>query len=195
MNEAPPRERRRHEAPVTYHHCRAATRRRHSLATFLFLVVAATTATQEALGFPSVPNSKRQHLLSLFDVPRCGRRSDSPLRKRSRWSATDVLPSPHPTSLQLSTKEEAAHQRGNTKKSRKVIYSAISSGVICLFLHSFTTFPSTIFAAYSRLLMHYPLTTKSLSSGVLCGIGDIIAQFRDPTYSKFNYGRLIRFAG
>ena len=194
MNEAPPRERRRHEAPVAYHHCRAATRRRHSLATFLFLVVAATTATQEALGFPSVPKSKRQQLLSLFDVPRCGRRSDSPLRKRSR-STTYVLPFPHPTSLQLSTKEEAAHQRVNIKKSRKVIYSAVSSGVMCLLLHSFTTFPSTIFAAYSRLLIHYPLTTKSLSSGVLCGIGDIIAQFRDLKCNKFNYGRLIRFAG
>mmetsp|Transcript_40982 Transcript_40982/g.86128 ORF Transcript_40982/g.86128 Transcript_40982/m.86128 type:complete len:406 (+) Transcript_40982:199-1416(+) len=58
-----------------------------------------------------------------------------------------------------------------------------------------SSIPSTALATYATLLADHPLPTKSLTSGVLCGISDCIAQFRDPSRREFNYGRLIRFAG
>ena len=64
-----------------------------------------------------------------------------------------------------------------------------------LLLLSATARPSEAIAAYSGLLAEYPLVTKSLTSGILCGASDAIAQFRDSTRKGFNYGRWIRFAG
>ena len=73
---------------------------------------------------------------------------------------------------------------------------AVSAAILLLALLSSTNIPSsTMISAYSTLLVEYPLPTKSLTSGVLCGVSDTIAQFRDATRKEFNYGRLIRFAG
>ena len=69
------------------------------------------------------------------------------------------------------------------------------SAAILLALLSTTDIPSTMISTYTTLLVEYPLPTKSLTSGALCGVSDIIAQFRDATRKEFNYGRLIRFAG
>lgn len=49
-------------------------------------------------------------------------------------------------------------------------------------------------AAYTASLTLHPLPTKSLTSGLLCGIGDVIAQRRDPNRGEFNLGRTVRFA-
>jgi hypothetical protein len=70
-----------------------------------------------------------------------------------------------------------------------------SLAVASIVLLSLTDVPSTAIATYSSLLVEHPTPTKSLTSGFLCGISDIIAQFRDPTRRDFNYRRLIRFAG
>lgn len=64
-----------------------------------------------------------------------------------------------------------------------------------LLLLSQTSIPSTAIATYSTLLVEHPLPTKSLTSGALCGVSDVIAQSRDDTRREFNFGRLIRFAG
>ena len=92
---------------------------------------------------------------------------------------------------------------GNSKKENKeegtnmsaISVKAVSAAILLLALLSSTNIPSTIISAYSTLLVEYPLPTKSLTSGVLCGVSDTIAQFRDATRKEFNYGRLIRFAG
>jgi len=108
--------------------------------------------------------------------------------------------------LQLSTKEDelplsfevteqppsAGPPVGIVEPSLKTI---VSGATLLLLLSSATTSPSTVIAVYSSLLVDYPLPTKSLTSGVLCGISDIIAQFRDSTRKDFNYGRFLRFAG
>ena len=54
---------------------------------------------------------------------------------------------------------------------------------------------TVIFTTYSKLLAEYPLPTKSLTSGVLCGVSDAIAQFREANRKQFNFQRWIRFAG
>ena len=74
--------------------------------------------------------------------------------------------------------------------SVKAISAAAFIGVL-----SSTSIPSTFISTYSTLLLEHPLPTKSITSGILCGISDIIAQLRDQTRREFNYARLIRFAG
>jgi len=54
---------------------------------------------------------------------------------------------------------------------------------------------TVIITTYSKLLAEYPLPTKSLTSGVLCGVSDAIAQFREANRKQFNFQRWIRFAG
>ena len=74
--------------------------------------------------------------------------------------------------------------------SVKAISAAAFLGIL-----SSTSIPSTFISTYSTFLLDYPLPTKSITSGILCGISDIIAQFRDQTRREFNYARLFRFAG
>ena len=74
--------------------------------------------------------------------------------------------------------------------SVKAISAAVFLGIL-----SSTSIPSTFISTYSTLLLDYPLPTKSITSGILCGISDIIAQLRDQTRREFNYARLFRFAG
>ena len=74
--------------------------------------------------------------------------------------------------------------------SIKAISAAVFLGIL-----SSTSIPSAFISTYSALLLEHPLPTKSITSGILCGISDIIAQLRDQTRSEFNYARLIRFAG
>eukprot|EP00984_Skeletonema_dohrnii_P026484 scaffold15845_cov114-Skeletonema_dohrnii-CCMP3373.AAC.3 len=54
---------------------------------------------------------------------------------------------------------------------------------------------TVIITTYSKLLAEYPLPTKSLTSGLLCGVSDAIAQFREANRKQFNFQRWIRFAG
>lgn len=48
--------------------------------------------------------------------------------------------------------------------------------------------------AYGKALLEHPLSTKSLTAGVLCGVGDVVAQNRDTTTNDYNLQRTLRFA-
>lgn len=48
--------------------------------------------------------------------------------------------------------------------------------------------------AYGTSLIENPISTKSLTAGVLCGISDVIAQSRDPSSDEHNIQRTLRFA-
>ena len=54
---------------------------------------------------------------------------------------------------------------------------------------------TVVITTYSTLLANYPLPTKSLTSGALCGVSDAIAQYREANRKQFNFKRWIRFAG
>lgn len=116
-------------------------------------------------------------------------------------------------SLPLSTREEALAV--NIKTDENLDFDALSPNgflasmpklykgaallatpillvvILSLSGSSFTMIAST----YSELLNEYPLPVKSLTSGVLCGVSDTIAQLRDPRRRDFNVSRLVRFAG
>jgi len=167
------------------HHARGTARRNSPVIIYLFTLVAA----RGVLAFTGT-HPKQRYLLSL-----------SPHGSQSHFSRTSP-----PSFLQLSTKEdeiplsfEATEQplfEATEQPIGDPLLKAVVSGVtILLLLSSATTLPSTVITTYSSILVEYPLPTKSLTSGVLCGISDSIAQFRDSTRKEFNYGRLIRFAG
>ena len=81
--------------------------------------------------------------------------------------------------------------------SRNVI--AIIVGVATLLalsqLPQMKALATVIITTYSTLLANYPLPTKSLTSGALCGVSDVIAQYREANRKQFNFKRWIRFAG
>mmetsp|Transcript_24362 Transcript_24362/g.52527 ORF Transcript_24362/g.52527 Transcript_24362/m.52527 type:complete len:371 (-) Transcript_24362:86-1198(-) len=166
-----------------------------------FIVLGATlVASRGADGFTSIHSVR----------PRSNGRS-SRLKRRSR---------PSPCGLQLSTEEEATPLSldppsrspvnipmdaladfDNDEPPRNDDDDAISipmkaaSGAIFLLLLSSSGLPSAFISTYPTLLAEYPLPTKSITNGVLCGMSDIIAQSRDSSRKEFNYGRLVRFAG
>jgi len=169
---------------------RLATRTRRRTSSLAFLFVLAAVAAHDVLGFTSVHiinNSGKQHL---------------------RPSYIDGIETPA-SCLQLSTKDESAplvtdpfsdslsfisqkDEEGIDVSSLSL--KAVSVGSLLLLL-SQTDVPSTLIGTYTSLLIEHPLPTKSLTSGALCGVSDVIAQSRDSSRREFNYGRLIRFAG
>ncbi|KAH9110448.1 hypothetical protein LEN26_003378 [Aphanomyces euteiches] len=52
---------------------------------------------------------------------------------------------------------------------------------------------SSAWAAYSRLLARYPLLTKTLSSGAIAGIGDVVSQLGIEDAETFDVRRLVIF--
>lgn len=86
---------------------------------------------------------------------------------------------------------------GSSFLSRSKIAIIVATGVLIALsqLPQMTTFLTLIITNYSRVLHDYPLPTKSLTAGALCGVSDVIAQYRDSSRSKFNLRRWIRFAG
>ena len=55
----------------------------------------------------------------------------------------------------------------------------------------------TLSGAYGTALLEHPLPTKSLTAGILCGIGDVLAQSRgtnEDSTSNYNLQRTLRFA-
>ena len=81
--------------------------------------------------------------------------------------------------------------------SRNVI--ATIFGVVALLalsqLPQMRVLATVIISTYTTLLSEYPLPTKSLTSGALCGVSDVIAQYREANRKEFNFKRWIRFAG
>lgn len=81
--------------------------------------------------------------------------------------------------------------------SRNVI--ATIFGVVALLalsqLPQMRVLATVIISTYTTLLSDYPLPTKSLTSGALCGVSDVIAQYREANREEFNFKRWIRFAG
>ncbi len=70
----------------------------------------------------------------------------------------------------------------------------VASVAVLLILLSQSELPSAFLNIYSTMLVEHPLPTKSLTSGILCGVSDALAQYRDVSRQEFNYGRWIRFA-
>mmetsp|Transcript_8329 Transcript_8329/g.12828 ORF Transcript_8329/g.12828 Transcript_8329/m.12828 type:complete len:341 (-) Transcript_8329:19-1041(-) len=52
----------------------------------------------------------------------------------------------------------------------------------------------SITESYGTSLVNHPLTTKSLTAGLLCGISDVIAQIKQQKGDSYNIARTIRFA-
>lgn len=61
-------------------------------------------------------------------------------------------------------------------------------------LSSLPEIATMVSSAYGTALVEYPLPTKSLTAGALCGVGDILAQNRDPNNEQYNLQRTLRFA-
>lgn len=47
--------------------------------------------------------------------------------------------------------------------------------------------------AYSFAMQNYQLPTQSATAGILCGVGDVMAQANDEEEKKLNLDRLSRF--
>ena len=196
-------------------HTRKATKPASWPIRLIVVAVALVTSTRVVDGFTSAPNrvkkytpiqqrqrtsndyshrwngSSQLHLSSKEEAadPRESLEQAQP----SSSSANDVLSDPSRFISQTAvydTNIEISSRNNGISLPLKVA----SVAVMILLLLS-TTLPSTVMSTYSSLLVEHPLPTKSLTSGVLCGVSDVIAQFRDSTRKKFNYGRLIRFAG
>lgn len=86
---------------------------------------------------------------------------------------------------------------GSSFLSRSKIAIIVATGVLIALsqLPQMTTFLTLAITNYSRVLHDYPLPTKSLTAGALCGVSDVIAQYRDSSRKEFNFSRWIRFAG
>lgn len=86
---------------------------------------------------------------------------------------------------------------GSSFLSRSKIAIIVATGVLIALsqLPQMTTFLTLAVTNYSRVLHDYPLPTKSLTAGALCGVSDVIAQYRDSSRKEFNFRRWIRFAG
>ena len=86
---------------------------------------------------------------------------------------------------------------GSSFLSRSKIAIIVATGVLIALsqLPQMTTFLTLAVTNYSRVLHDYPLPTKSLTAGALCGVSDMIAQYRDSSRKEFNFRRLYRFAG
>mmetsp|Transcript_22719 Transcript_22719/g.45392 ORF Transcript_22719/g.45392 Transcript_22719/m.45392 type:complete len:469 (+) Transcript_22719:196-1602(+) len=67
--------------------------------------------------------------------------------------------------------------------------------LLATYLRYLQFIPTLLLSTYSAFLLEYPVPTKSITSGILCGISDALAQYRDKTRKEFNFGRWIRFAG
>jgi len=172
--------------------CWTIRSRRRTFALLIYAVIAATTS-RRVLAFTSI-HSLNESLMRHLSSART-RASTSYLQLSSTEEAA-------PLNFNLTISPESFDPTSadgflgdtNPSLSPAVVISGVS-GVMCLLLLSTTAVPSEMLTAYSRLLVEYPLPTKSLTSGALCGVGDTIAQFRDSSRKEFNHGRLIRFAG
>ena len=117
----------------------------------------------------------------------------------------DAASSTAPDSLDVTLADPSSfvNQSGETSdvssfsSSRNVI--ATIFGVVALLalsqLPQMRVLATVIISTYTTLLSEYPLPTKSLTSGALCGVSDVIAQYREVNREEFNFKRWIRFAG
>ncbi|KAL7429409.1 hypothetical protein ACHAXM_001754 [Skeletonema potamos] len=81
--------------------------------------------------------------------------------------------------------------------SSRIAIAVVGVGALLVLLQlpQMSTITAVIVATYSKFLAEHPLPTKSVTSGVLCGVSDVIAQFREPNRKEFNVKRWLRFAG
>ena len=102
-----------------------------------------------------------------------------------------------PSSFVNQSGENSASDVSSFFSSRNVI--ATIFGVVALLalsqLPQMRVLATVIISTYTTLLSEYPLPTKSLTSGALCGVSDVIAQYREANRKEFNFKRWIRFAG
>jgi len=156
------------------------------IASLIIIVLLFTSSIQQAVGFAhySHHRSGGAHLQSAFVLQNA--------EEINLDTKLDVN-----NSISNSNKKTEARFMNNITTLPVKMTAAISGGALLLafMLQSNNNLPSTIISTYKHLLIEYPMLTKSLTSGMLCGISDIIAQSRDTTRGEFNYARLIRFAG
>ena len=155
-------------------------------ASLIIIVLLFTSSIQQAVGFAhySHHRSGGAHLQSAFVLHNA--------EEINLDTKLDVN-----NSISNSNKKTEARFMNNITTLPVKTTAAISGGALLLafMLQSNNNLPSTIISTYTHLIIEYPMLTKSLTSGMLCGISDIIAQSRDTTRGEFNYARLIRFAG
>ena len=164
------------------------------IASLIIIVLLFTSSIQQAVGFAhySHHRSGGAHLQSAFVLHNAEEINLDTKEEINLDTKLDVN-----NSISNSNKKTEARFMNNITKLPVKMTAAISGGALLLafILQSNNNLPSTIISTYTDLLIEYPMLTKSLTSGMLCGISDIIAQSRDTTRGEFNYARLIRFAG
>ena len=103
---------------------------------------------------------------------------------------------PDPSSF-LNQSGDSSISNGNSLLSSKNIIAVASVAALLALsqMPQIIVLVTAIITTYSKLLAEYPLPTKSLTSGALCGVSDVIAQFREANRKQFNFKRWIRFAG
>ena len=106
----------------------------------------------------------------------------------------------NPSSFVNQSRDTSVSNNGNSLLSSKNIIAVVVSvatllALSQLLLPQIQVLATVIITTYSKLLAEYPLPTKSLTSGALCGLSDVIAQYREVNRKQFNYKRWIRFAG
>ena len=103
---------------------------------------------------------------------------------------------------EIDSKEVAVSLVNSDRLSFPSLYGAsLTASIVAFVMFTVLLLPQSraigtvIITTYSTLLAEHPLPTKSLTSGALCGVSDIIAQFREDNRKQFNFKRWIRFAG
>ena len=141
------------------------------IASLIIIVLLFTSSIQQAVGFAhySHHRSGGAHLQSAFVLQNA--------EEINLDTKLDV------NSVSNSNKKTKARFMNNITTLPVKTTAAISGGALLLafMLQSNNNLPSTIISTYTQLLIEYPMLTKSLTSGMLCGISDIIAQSRDTT--------------
>jgi len=162
--------------------------------TYCIIVVAISIQIQQAVGFNGIHNHHAQYsqLFSTTEESAEISTTEEATVSNSQTYADNFLISPmDDISKDMQMDDSNVSDTADiTALSVKAISAAAFIGLL-----SSSSIPSTFITTYSTMLLDYPLPTKSITSGILCGISDIIAQFRDQKRRKFNYARLVRFAG
>ena len=188
------------------------------IASLIIIVLLFTSSIQQAVGFAhySHHRSGGAHLQSAFVLQNAEEINldtkldvNNSISNSNKKTEARFTRKQNAEEINLDTKLDVNNSISNSNKKTEARFmnnittlpvkttAAISGGALLLafMLQSNNNLPSTIISTYTDLLIEYPMLTKSLTSGMLCGISDIIAQSRDTTRGEFNYARLIRFAG
>lgn len=142
-------------------------------------------------------------------VERSSFQSDTSLYPRgSEEDATSLdfdknAAAPAVEALAVTEPSSSLNQRGDNSASSGLAISSSWNAVaiVASFLALLLLLPQSrllgtnIITTYSNFLAEQPFPTKALTSGTLCGVSDVIAQFREANRKRFNFKRWLRFVG